>query len=262
MKPSKQQSINNARMLLRRTEVGVISSHSKVCDGYPFGSVSTFMSTHEGDVIFYISDLAQHTKNFQHNAKMCLTVFSANGSDVGRHSDDPNAEARLSLLGQARRVEKHEHSSIAERFYRLYPESRKYQKTHDFEFYKMCTERVRFIGGFGDIHWINQDDWRLETPKWATSEASMIEHMNQDHVDAMQAICASYTNTPVNEVKMLAINPDGAFYKCDDQKPVFIHFEAHAFEPNEVRKALVTQTNAAREKLNLRHSTSDQSATA
>lgn len=109
----------------------------------------------------------------------------------------------------------------------------------------MQTSRVRFIGGFGDIHWINEDDWRLTTPKWASGEADMIENMNQDHVDAMQAICAFYTNTQVNDVRMLAINPDGAFYKCDDRKPIFINFEVNAFEPIEVRKSIRLGKNFA-----------------
>ena len=105
MKPSKQESIIHARHLLRRSEVGVLSSHSKACEGFPFGSVSTFMSTHEGDVIFYISNLAQHTKNILHDKKMCLTVFPPSTS-IGKHTDDPNAQARLSLLGEAEIINK------------------------------------------------------------------------------------------------------------------------------------------------------------
>lgn len=251
MKPSKQQAITNARLLLRRSEVGVLSTHSKACDGYPFGSVSTFMSTHEGDIIFYVSDLAQHTKNLQHNAKMCLTVFSADGADVGRHSDDPNAEARLSLLGHATPIAKEDESITADRFFRLYPDSKQYQQAHAFEFYKMHIDRVRFIGGFGDIHWISESDWRQTTPEWQAVEHAMVKHMNEDHVDAMQAICAHYANVNAQEIEMLAVNPDGAFYKCDEYKPIFIAFENLAIESTEVRKTLVAQTNAARQALGI-----------
>ena len=251
MTPSKQQSIIHARLLLRRSEVGVLSTHSKACAGFPFGSVSTFISTHEGDVIFYVSDLAQHTKNIDHNDKMCLTVFSASESDLGKDSDDPNAEARLSLLGRAQKLEEEEKEPVSARFFKLYPESRKYQKAHDFDFYKMRTERARFIGGFGDIHWINEDSWRLPTPDWALSEAGMVKHMNEDHLDAMQAICAYYAGIEANEIEMLAVNPDGAFYRCDAYKPIFIPFDQPVTSSTSVRKALVAQTNLARTELGL-----------
>jgi hypothetical protein len=56
------------------------------------------MSTVNGDTVFYISDLAQHTKNLLANNKMCLTVFS--GSEGAIASDeDPNARARLRFIG-------------------------------------------------------------------------------------------------------------------------------------------------------------------
>ncbi len=248
--PTKEQSIANARLLLRNSEVGVLSTHSKACEGYPFGSVSTFMSTHEGDVIFYISDLAQHTKNIKHDARMCLTVFSAD-SNNGRHSEDPNAEARLSLLGHAQVLDDAEKEATADRFFRLYPESKKYQKAHDFEFYKMRTNRVRFIGGFGDIHWINEADWRLSSPEWKSGEVSMVQHMNDDHVDAMQAICAYYAGLETDVIEMLALNPDGAFYSCDGSNPIFVPFEQAATDSTSIRKALVAQTNLARSKLGI-----------
>ncbi len=254
MKPSKQKSINHARLLLRRSEIGVLSTHSKACDGYPFGSVSTFMSTHEGDVIFYISNLAQHTKNILHDNKMCLTVFPSS-STAGQHDDDPNANARLSLLGTVKTIDKKNDDVIAERFFKLYPDSRKYYKTHDFYFYKMSTDRVRFIGGFGDIHWINKEDWLYESPQWAQSETNMVQHMNEDHVDAMSAICAYYAGVNAEKVELLAINPEGAFYKCDDQKPIFIGFDEAVFDSMGIRKALVAQTNTAREKLDIKKET-------
>ncbi len=248
--PNKEQSIANARLLLRNSEVGVLSTHSKACNGYPFGSVSTFMSTHEGDVIFYVSDLAQHTKNIKYDAKMCLTVYSADPNS-GRRSEDPNAEARLSLLGHAFAIDSTEKQATADRFFRLYPDSKKYQKAHDFEFYKMHTNRVRFIGGFGDIHWISAEDWHLSTPEWKSAEASMVKHMNEDHVDAMQAICAHFAGIKADSIEMLAVSPDGAFYSCDNSKPIYIAFESTSIEVNSVRKSLVAQTNVARRALGL-----------
>ncbi|MFT6032220.1 MAG: putative heme iron utilization protein [Arenicella sp.] len=242
---NKQKSIRNARTLLRQSELGVLSTHSKANDGFPFGSVSTYMSTVNGDAIFYISDLAQHTRNLLANNKMCLTVFS--GSDGSTASDeDPNAGARLSLLGEAKRVDVCETEAIKHRFFKLYPESCAYQGTHVFEFFKLNTERVRFIGGFGDINWINKDAWTLPTPEWLSNEENMVQHMNEDHEDAMQLMCEHLFGINPEHVEMLTLTPDGCFLKADQGKPLFVPFEEFVHSNQEVRQQLVKLTHAAR----------------
>lgn len=246
----KLKSISNARRLLRESELGVLSTHSKANEGYPFGSVSTYLSTVNGDAIFYISDLAQHTKNLNSNAKMCLTVFANSEGRADQALDDPNAGARLSLLGHAHALSRRKSVDIAERFFTLYPDSRKYQGTHDFKFYKLVCDRARFIGGFGDIHWINKDDWQIDTPEWLESEKSMIEHMNEDHMDAMQLICAHRFGLKPSKVEMLTVNPDGFFMSADQSKPVYVPFDSLAHSGLEVRQELVKLTKEARSAAN------------
>lgn len=245
---NKKTSIRNARTLLRQSELGVLSTHSKANEGYPFGSVSTYMSTVNGDAVFYISDLAQHTKNLLENSKMCLTVFS--GSEGTKASEeDPNAGARLSLLGNAKRLDQQELAATQHRFFKLYPESRAYQGTHDFQFFKLNTERVRFIGGFGDINWISHDAWTLPTPQWLSNEASMVQHMNEDHEDAMQLMCQHLYGLNTNHVEMLTLTPDGCFLRADNGKPIFVAFDELVHSGQDVRQQLVKLTHAARDAL-------------
>lgn len=251
MNNKKLKSIANARRLLRKAELGVLSTHSKANEGYPFGSVSSYLSTVQGDAIFYISDLAQHTKNLDNNPKMCLTVFLDSESRTNGAVDDPNAGARLSLLGHASVLSPEQGAEVAERYFTLYPDSRKYQGSHDFKFYKLRCERVRFIGGFGDIHWISAQEWRLQTPDWLDSEGSMIEHMNEDHMDAMQLICAHHFGLHAARVEMLLLNPDGCFISADASKPLYVPFESIAGSSLEVRQQLIKLTNGARAAANL-----------
>ena len=241
----RKQSIANARSLLRSSELGVLSTHSKSNPGFPFGSVSTYMSTVHGEVIFYISDLAQHTKNILANPRMCLTVYSgAEGQQASE--EDPNAGARLSLLGEAEALNADMLATVSERFFSLYPQSRRYQNTHDFAFYILRCQRVRFIGGFGDIHWISREEWMLDTPEWLPSEHSMIEHMNDDHMDAMQLICRQQFGINAEKVRMLGVHPDGCFVRADNSKPLFVPFDVIASSGREVRQQLVALTQAAR----------------
>lgn len=235
-----QKVINQARSLLRQQELAVLSTHSKSTPEYPFGSVTTYISNVNGETIFYISNLAQHTRNILNNPKMCLTVFEGNQSD-------PNAGARLSIMGEAELVDESEVESVKQRFFALYPDSREYQKMHDFNFYVLKTTRVRYIGGFGDINWISKEQWELETPLWLDNEQDMISHMNQDHQIAMQLICSQLQDFYPNKVEMLALNPDGFFIRADNKKPIFIEFGEFVMTGDEVRKVLVRMTNLARE---------------
>ncbi len=235
-----QKIISQARNLLRQQELAVLSTHSKSTPEYPFGSVTTYISNVNGETIFYISNLAQHTRNILNNPKMCLTVFEGN-------ENDPNAGARLSIMGEAQLVDESDIESVKQRFFALYPDSREYQKMHDFNFYILKTKRVRYIGGFGDINWISKEQWDLETPLWLENEQDMITHMNQDHQIAMQLICSQRRGFYPNKVEMLAINPDGFFIRADNKKPLYIEFGELVMTGDEVRKVLVKMTNKARE---------------
>lgn len=235
----KQRSINHARNLLRNQELAVLSTHSKSLPDFPFGSVTTYISTVNGEPIFYISNLAQHTHNILNNPKICLTVFEGN-------QDDPNAGARLSIMGEALLIDDEQLVSIEQRFFELYPESRQYKKMHDFNFFILKIKKIRYIGGFGDINWISKQDWLLEVPEWLEDETNMIKHMNEDHVEAMEIIHFHQLGTYPKRIEMLAINPDGFFLRADGKKPCYINFEELALTGEVVRKQLVKMTHTAR----------------
>lgn len=238
---NKNTLIKDARRLLRSQELGVLSTHSKSMEGYPFGSVTTYMSSVNGEPIFYISDLAQHTRNINSNPKISLIAYSGDNSE-----DDANANARLTILGEAVQASEEESKKIAQRFYRLFPSSEQYKNVHDFQFYILKCHKVRYIGGFGEIHWISKDDWLIDTPDWTNSEEGMIQHMNEDHQDAMQLILKDKLNISANSVEMLALNPDGFFIKADQHKPLFIEFPDTALSSGSIRTTLVNMTNEAR----------------
>lgn len=61
--PPETENASTARALLRRVDSGVLSTMSVELLGYPFGSITPFVVTHEGRVVIYISEIAQHTKN-------------------------------------------------------------------------------------------------------------------------------------------------------------------------------------------------------
>jgi hypothetical protein len=52
---------------------------------------------------------------------------------------------------------------------------------HDFDFYKLSLHKIRWIGGFGEIAWLKNKNWKPLSPRWLSTEMQMIEHMNEDH---------------------------------------------------------------------------------
>ena len=232
-----------AKQLCRTQHSGVLSTQSTSMPGYPFGSIVPFVITHTGEVIIYISDIALHTRNIKADSKVSLTVFDPS-------EDDSQANGRVTIMGDASQLtDEAAISSCSEQYFQLFPHARAYQQTHDFHFYKISVARVRFIGGFGKIHWINPEYWQSNTEEWQANTAGMISHMNDDHQEAMQLILAHFANVKTNKVTMLSVFSEGAHYQSAEGKIVFIPFAAPCHSGMEVRQALVAQTKACREAL-------------
>lgn len=231
----KQAYIFDAKTLVRQQHSGVLSTHSQSQQGYPFGSIVPYFMTPEGDLIIYISQIAQHTRNIKGNHKVSMTVFD-------NLADDSQASARVTLLGDAYLIDD---EAIKAQYFSLFKQAQKYQQTHDFMFYKITQQRVRYIGGFGKIHWINKDDWQLEVTNWQQASAGIVEHMNDDHQDAMQLILAHKFHFEAQQVSMLSAFCEGMHVQADNNI-YYLPFDNVCTTAVQVREQLVKATHNAR----------------
>lgn len=140
------------RGLWERAASGVLSTTSVAVEGYPFGSVVPYVTTPSGAPVIYVSTIAQHTKNLSADPRACLTV-------VEPDTPDAQAGSRISLLADGAVAADDERAAVAELYFARFPSSRSYERTHGFAFWVLTPRRVRFIGGFGKIHWIEPADW-------------------------------------------------------------------------------------------------------
>lgn len=182
-----QSAAVDACTLLNACYQSVLSTLSLEYQGYPFGSVAPFCLDASGQPLLLISDIAQHTKNLKADARASMIVFE--------RGDDIQSCARLTLLGRVQALAEGDLAeadieAAAERYYRYFPQSRDYHRTHDFRFYRLQVERCRFIGGFGRIHWLEGESVSVSNPFDAASELRMVQHMNVDHADALRHYCA------------------------------------------------------------------------
>ncbi len=225
------------QQLLLQSYQGVLSTHSQQLQGYPFGSVVPFCLDQQGRVILLISDLAQHTKNLKVDSRCSLLVFA--------ESDDIQAAARLTLIGDAQPISDHEVAAIAARYYRYFPQSQDFHQIHDFSFWRITPVKYRYIGGFGRIHWAEPQ--LVANPFTAELEADMVQHMNQDHADTFALYCqqAQIAISDHATLQMVGICSTG-FHLRIGQKIAYITFPQPVSQPQQVRTAFIAMLKSIR----------------
>lgn len=240
-KSTKSQHIFNAKTLTRMEHSGVLSTHSLSAKGFPFGSVIPYMMTHHGDIILYASDIAQHSRNMTTNSKVSLCIY-----DGTQHDSQQNA--RVTLLGNAEVLGST--SRYSESYFDLFPQAKAYVEAHDFQFYKITPERIRYIGGFGEIYWFSQDEWKTKQPNWLIEIDHMIHHMHTDHLDALALMLNHQygTNAKSGEVLMTSTFIEG-FHCRYRANTYFIRYPEPCEEVIDVRKAMVNLTQLSRKNL-------------
>ena len=224
--------------LMRNCREGVLSTVSKKYEGYPFGSFVTFISGADRSIIFYASDIAQHTINLKNNPKACITLFNLS-------EGDKQDSARLSLLGDVKKIDK-DVEEISRQFMEFFPESSQYSNMHDFNFYKLNISQVRWIGGFGKIAWLSSTNWNPIRPKWLKKEHSMIEHMNEDHSNSIVSTLNAKLGIKDKHARMLRLTMDG-YYVSSKNKIYFLDFNLPCFTVKQYRDKLVEQAKEYRD---------------
>ena len=224
--------------LMRNCREGVLSTVSKKYEGYPFGSFVTFISGADRSIIFYASDIAQHTINLKNNSKACITLFNLS-------EGDKQDSARLSLIGDVKKIDK-DVEEISRQFIEFFPESTQYSNMHDFNFYSLNISQVRWIGGFGKIAWLSSTNWNPIRPKWLRQEKSMIEHMNEDHSNSIVSALNAKLGIKDKHAKMLRLTMDG-YYVSSKNKIYFLDFNLPCFTVKQYRDKLVEQAKEYRD---------------
>ncbi|HQN64339.1 MAG TPA: DUF2470 domain-containing protein [Methylophilus sp.] len=231
-----------ARQFLRSTRSGILSTHSAKYTGYPFGSVAPFVLDHAGNPIILISNIAEHTKNITANPKVSLLVFAG--------AEDLQANARLTLLGEARLIDKSADSDLRARYLRYLPQAATYFDMHDFAFYRIQTTHVRYIGGFGKMSWMEADSITAPANQLAEIESGIIQHMNADHCESLVAYCKHFHSAQPQQAEIIGIDCDGFDVRIRDHagatQILRFDFETPVTNATEARQALVAMSKACR----------------
>lgn len=218
------------RKLLKEHDTGVLSTISTDVEGYPFGSVTPYCLSSNLEPLILISTIAQHTKNIIANNKVSLIVFAP-------ESEDAQASGRVTYLGDAVLTDDQEDK---EKYSLHFPKSKGYFDFHDFKLYKIQFKRIRFIGGFGSIHWVESADYFTQNSLESVQER-IISHMNKDHADSINGYLKKYKNLEVSGASILAIDEEG-FDVIAEQKIYRLSFSEPVKDATKAREVLVNMT--------------------
>jgi len=234
-----------ARTLVAQISTGTLCTLALEPEGYPYGSFVT-VAFDNGNPIFLISGLAEHTKNLKRDPRASLMVAESG-------SADPLANGRVTLLGPCTRIEGDGGNARAA-FFTAHPNSSYYADFRDFAFWKLDVRDVRYIGGYGRMSWISRAEWQAAEPDpLAPSAAGTIAHMNADHADAMVLYCRAFSKaTAITSASMTGVDRYGFDMSAMTQegpRPVRLAFAKPVSTPEEVRAALIAMLQDARRKL-------------
>ena len=232
-----------ARTLVERLGTGALATLARDPAGHPYGSFVTFALDEAASPVFLISELAEHTRNLRGDGRASLLVTEA-------VREDPLANGRVTLLGSCRTIGPDEESA-REAYLARFPNAAYYADYRDFAFWRLTVESARYIGGYGRMSWVTGEDWTAARPDpLAPHAAAILAHMNEDHADAMAALCRAFSRaTDAEAVAMTGIDRYGfemSAATAAGRRPVRLAFPQPVATPDQARRALIEMVASAR----------------
>jgi putative heme iron utilization protein len=177
--------VDAARSIVDAGRVATLATLTLDPLGFPFGSVVSYALDARGDALFYISELAEHTRNLRADGRASLLATERNPDDV-----DPLSLGRVTLVGTAHPVRDDELADARQLVIERHPAVAGYADYGDFACWRLGVTAVRWVGGFGRMNWIDVDVYRTATPDPVlAARHGVIAHMNGDHADAGVLLC-------------------------------------------------------------------------
>ena len=207
--------------------------------GGPFVSLATVATDMTGAPIVLLSDLARHTQNIKRDPRASL-LFDASGEE-----GDPLEGGRVSLSGT---LKVSEAARDKARFLERHPDAAGYAEFADFAFYRLQVAEAYLVGGFGRIHSIPANDYLIsgsQASEFEQAEPGIIEHMNEDHSDAIALYATNLLAEPEGTWRMCGFDPEGFDLSLSGTVRRF-EFPSPLNAPADARHALADLARTAR----------------
>jgi putative heme iron utilization protein len=195
-------AVDSARRVLRLSPTGSLATLRE--DGTPFASLVTVATTQAGEPLVLLSDIAVHTKNLKRDPRVSLLLIAPGGE-----GGDPLAGARLSIIGT---IAEDTEPAHRRRFLARHQEARGYSTFRDFHFYRISVIGSHLVAGFGRIVDLSPAELLTDvsdSAELAEAEESAVEHMNEDHAEALSLYATRLLGMPAGTWVTTGADPDG-----------------------------------------------------
>lgn len=230
---------SDVRHVMRANAVAALGTRLRGTDGEPYVSLAPVAWSYAGDAVLLLSDLAEHSRNIAADNRVSLLC-----ADPGA-SRDPLAADRVTVQGRIMRVAD---ERLRSRYLARHPEAKRYAGFGDFGLYCLTPDRVHLIAGFGRIHWIEAaelfDDLEIGA-ELAEREVDIVDHMNDDHADAIQLYADVLLGRSGDGWRMTGIDPDGVDLRRDGET-ARVRFDAPVRDAESARIQFVQLAQRAR----------------
>ena len=207
--------------------------------GNPFVSLVTVATEMSCRPLPLISELARHTRNVGNDKRTSL-LFDATAED-----GDPLEDGRVTLNGQLERTDS---ETVKARFLARHCGAVGYAEFADFGFYRLDVEEAFYVGGFGRIQSVPAADFLVDPQQVAQfedAEPGIIEHMNDDHGDAIALYATKLLGEPDGSWRLCGCDPHGIDLVLDGTVRR-LEFPTPLGDPAESRHALADLARTAR----------------
>jgi len=230
--PPGYDGIAEAKQLLRSIRSGALATLATT-SGFPFASLTTVATDHDGSPILLLSQLSAHTRNVLADSRASLLL-----ARMGK--GDPLAHPRLTLVGRVAKTAEEDRPRLRARFLARHPKAAIYVDFGDFAFYRLDCASAHLNGGFAkaaDYTGAQILTDISDAQGLLDAEAGALEHLNGDHVDALTLYAQKLAGEPQARWRASGLDPDGLDLMAGDLT-ARLAFPQRITEPGALRRVL------------------------
>jgi heme iron utilization protein len=230
-------AVGIAKDLLRSIRAGALATLDRA-GGFPFASLVTVATDHDGSPLLLMSGLSAHTRNLEQDSRASILLAQAG-------KGDPLAHPRLTVIGRAARTAG---DQVRRRFLARHPKAQLYAGFGDFSFWRIEIAGAHLNGGFARAMDLSSDQVRTDLSRaeeLVEAEASAIEHMNADHREALALYAVGLAGAPKAQWRATGLDPEGIDLAAGD-RTVRVRFDQRITGAGQLRRVLKELADRAR----------------
>jgi putative heme iron utilization protein len=212
--------VATGRAVIRSTIAGSLATLDEA--GNPFATLVTMATMPDGRPIFALSDLAIHTHNLKRDPRASVLLVAPGGEN-----GNPLAGARITLVGT---IERSDDPQAAWRYALRQGKAASASALPGFHHYILNVTSSHLVAGFGNIAQVPAKDLLLDLSDCQAlldGEKGVVEHMNEDHADAIALYAIKLLNLPAGNWRMTGCDPEGIDLATATQR-AFLPFPTRA----------------------------------